>query len=169
MKSFYQQSLSRVLTNTPEAIALTTKTDRYSYAQLDTLCKAFANALSKADIKPGSRIGIYLPKQIETVVAMLGANLHGAVFVIINPALKADQVDYIVRHCQVQVLISHQQRIQSLHAETLDTIDAVVSTDSTAPYSWQQLIDGEVKISSERKADPAPDGLASIIYTSGST
>lgn len=173
MKSFYQQSLSQSLAKNPNATAVISKSARYSYADLDSRCKHFANALASAGFQPGDRVGIYLPKQIETLVSILGSNLFGAVFVIINPALKADQVDYIVRHCDIKLMVSHEHRIQALNAETLACLSCLVSTDGSSGIAWEQfsagIALGLVSNRSESSNPKPPAELASIIYTSGST
>lgn len=178
MDSFYQQSLSKSLAIKPDAVAVITKSARFTYAELDALCRSFAKGLANANLKGGDRIGIYLPKQIETVVAIMGSNLFGGVFVVINPALKAEQVDYIVKHCDIQCLISHRQRIDSLMPETKSGLKCLVSVDGGEGTAWEQFIASKNPINSalvknRYESTPtlqsAPTELASIIYTSGST
>jgi acyl-CoA synthetase (AMP-forming)/AMP-acid ligase II len=48
-----------------------------------------AGALLEAGVKRGDRVAVYLDKRVENVAAMFGAALAGAVFVPVNPLLKA--------------------------------------------------------------------------------
>ena len=173
MNSFYQLSLGASLGKNPNAIAVVSKTDRHSYSDLDARCQSFAKALAAAGTKPGDRIGIYLPKQIETLVSMLGANLFGAVFVIINPALKAEQVGYIVNHCNIKILISHEQRINALTQDIVGNLACLVNIDGMTGLPWERFIKGDEATSHSHKSENntlvPPADLACIIYTSGST
>ena len=68
--------------------------------------------MAALDIARGARVAVYLEKRIETVVASFGAPAHGAVFVPINPLLKAEQVGYILRDCDVRVLVTSAERLE---------------------------------------------------------
>src|SRR3712207_7843600 len=52
-------------------------------------------ALQDAGVRKGDRVGIFLEKTWEAIVAMLAASMAGAVYVNINPLFKAPQVRYI--------------------------------------------------------------------------
>mgnify|MGYP003694504057 CR=1 FL=1 len=62
------------------------------------------------------RVGIYLDKRIETVVACFGAAEAGCVFVPLNPLLKPEQVGYILRDCNVRLLVTSPERLASIVA-----------------------------------------------------
>lgn len=87
------QSASR----TPDATALVDRDHTLAYAQLAAQMRAFANGLIHCGLQRAERVGIYLPKQLENVVAMFGTAAAGCTFVPVNPVLKAPQVGYILR------------------------------------------------------------------------
>ena len=73
----------------PQAVAIRDQSVGISYGQLSSDIRRFASALSALGIGRGEWVAIYLDKRPETVVASFGAPAGGAVFVPINPLLKA--------------------------------------------------------------------------------
>src|SRR5690606_32316017 len=118
---------------------------------------------------------VYLPKQVETVVSMFGAARAGGVFVPVNAVLKAPQVGYILRDCDVRVLVTSGSRLQQLADELLQCpalrhIVLVDDAETAAPAGktlvpWQSLQTGS-DCALHRVIDT---DMLSIFYTSGST
>ena len=98
----------------PEAPALHHDAQVVHYARLAHDIRRFASALAALGIARGERVAIYLDKRPETVIASFGAPARGAVFVPINPLLKAEQVGYILRDCSVRVLVTSEERLRTL-------------------------------------------------------
>ena len=98
----------------PSATALRDGEVALSYGELGRDVRRFAGAMSALKVGRGERVAIYLEKRREAVVASFGAPAHGAVFVPINPLLKPEQVGYILRDCNVRVLVTSAERIRSL-------------------------------------------------------
>jgi acyl-CoA synthetase (AMP-forming)/AMP-acid ligase II len=94
----------------PDAVALIVDERPVRYRELAGEVARFANALASLGVQRQERVAIYLDKRLETVVASFGAPAHGAVFVPINPLLKAEQVAYILRDCGVRVLVTNRER-----------------------------------------------------------
>ncbi len=161
----------------PAAEALTHGGVSIDYQVLQRDVQGFAGALAALGVKRGERVGIYLEKRFETVIASFGAAAAGAVFVPLNPLLKAEQVGYILRDCQVRVLITSPERLPSL-ADTLmqcpdlrcvvltEGPEDVTSAPSAQPITrWRDLLAGPQK-PVHRVIDT---DMAAILYTSGST
>jgi acyl-CoA ligase (AMP-forming) (exosortase A-associated) len=158
-------------------IALRHKTAELSYGELASRIDAFAAAAIALDCQRGDRIGIFLPKQFENVIAMFGTTRAGCVFVPINPLLKPPQVQHILMDCNVRVLVTSPERfelLRSLLAHCPDLRHVVVIGD-TAPASpsaslsvvtWQTLLAGNAPLRPYRVIDA---DMAAILYTSGST
>jgi len=167
---------ARAAQRTPQAPALTYGKTTLSYAQLQEAVSAFASGLISLGLQRGERVAIYLEKRFEAVMASFGAPAAGGVFVPLNPLLKAEQVAYILRDCNVRVLVTSPERLELL-AETLahcHDLRHVVVLDSSEPppaagplhyCRWSELLDLPPK-PSHRVIDT---DLAGILYTSGST
>ena len=159
----------------PDARALRTEASSWSYAELHQNVQRFAAGLVSRGLARGDRVGIYLEKRFETVVASFGAAAAGCVFVPINPILKAEQVGYILRDCEVRLLVTTADRYGVLEPELArcPSITHVVLTEaaaSTTPAgasttSWRELLDSS-KPAGHRVIDV---DMAAILYTSGST
>jgi acyl-CoA synthetase (AMP-forming)/AMP-acid ligase II len=91
---------------TPSAAALTGERSTLDYQTLEAQLAACAAGFRRLRLQRGERVGIYLEKRIETVVASFAAPAAGGVFVPLNPLLKADQAGFILRDCDVRVLLT---------------------------------------------------------------
>lgn len=156
----------------PDAPALTYGAATLGYGELDGAVRGFASGMMSLGLARGERVAIYLEKRFETVVASFGAPAAGGVFVPLNPLLKPEQVGFILRDCDVRVLVTSPERLAQL-GEVLTqcpSLRHVVLTGGTgsAPvplHDWAALL-----------AAPAQAGhrvidtdMAAILYTSGST
>ena len=162
---------------TPDAPALLFRQDTLSYRMLEDRIHRAASGLRRLGVARDERVGVYLPKQFETVTAMFGAMAAGGVFVPINPILKPEQVGHILRDCATRVLVTSADRARLL-ADTLaqcPDLTHVVITDPDVPE-----LHGEhgfdMSTWTEMQGTPSPPDLrrigsdmASILYTSGST
>ena len=163
----------------PGATALGQGTQALSYQALSQQVTAFASGLLGLGLQRGERVAIYLDKRFETVVASFGAPAAGGVFVPINPLLKPEQVGYVLRDCDVRVLVTSPERAQLL-AATLGGCPAlrcVVQTEvtSVAPLpglaaSLESLAWGSLLQAPARAGHRVVDtDMVAILYTSGST
>lgn len=147
-----------------------------TYQQLDQAIDRLASAIVQLGLEPNSRIGVYLPKQVEAVISFFAASRAGLVFVPINPLLKPAQVSYILQDCNVQLLITSAQRgtiLQSIYSDCED-LDHLLLVDESTKFSepktltthyWSQLPEVTQQPSRRRISKD----LAAILYTSGST
>ena len=119
---------------TPQAMALTCGAASLSYAELQSDVTRFASGLMRLGLGRSERVAIYLEKRFETVIASFGATAAGAVFVPVNPLLKPEQVAFILRDCNVRVLVTSPERFTLLkHVLThCHDLRHVVLTDSAA-------------------------------------
>jgi acyl-CoA ligase (AMP-forming) (exosortase A-associated) len=164
---------------TPGAEALVYGAHRLDYTALAAAVDRAAGALLAAGIKRSERVAVYLEKRIENVAAMFGASLAGAVFVPVNPLLKAEQVGYILADCAVRVLVTSSERLAQLApvlkaCPQLSTVyvcgagAALPELPGIAVLPWD---DAQVApapgVPGSRRAIDAD--MAAILYTSGST
>jgi acyl-CoA ligase (AMP-forming) (exosortase A-associated) len=122
-------------------------------------------------------VAVNLEKRFETVVSSFGTSAAGAVHVPVNPVLKPEQVAYVLRDCNVRVLVTSAQRLAMLaevlpRCPDLKYVVLVPSGEAQAPgqglpatLHWQEFLSapacsGHRVISSD---------MAAILYTSGST
>jgi len=169
------QLIERSALRSPQAAALTAGSITLDYAALWQSTLAFGRSLARLGIARNERIAIYLDKRIETVVASFGAGVAGAVFVPINPLLKPAQVAYILRDCNVRLLVTSPERLSTLKEVLpgcpdlahliLTGKNADGGNPGIATHAWETLTAGDAA------TDHAATELdmAAILYTSGST
>ena len=163
---------------TPGAEALVYAGVRLDYAALAQTVAAAAGALLATGVQPRARVAVFLEKRIENVAAMFGAALAGAVFVPVNPQLKAEQVAHILADCNVRVLLTSPERLAQL-GEALAAcpdLKTVFVTGAAVPApaahcevrAWDaaQVAPADGVLAARRAIDA---DMAAILYTSGST
>ncbi len=166
-------------TRWPQAVAVGYGDQQLTYAELAAEVERFSAGLLGAGLQPRERVGIYLEKRFEFVVAAFGAARAGGVFVPVNPLLKAEQVEYILRDCNVRVLVTSPERLRGLReaiAACPDLRTVVVTgaqkqeNGSAKDLRVEFLAWPEVMQASPRPGHRHIDtDMAAILYTSGST
>ena len=157
-----------------EADALLYRDERLSYDELAQGIRRCAAALLGLGLGRSARVAVYMEKRPETVVAMFGAAAAGGVFVPVNPLLKPDQVAYILRDCNVQILVTTVERLNLL-APLLkgcpDLRTTLVLGEGQMPAApstvrWDDALGAAAEAAPHRVIDA---DMAAILYTSGST
>jgi acyl-CoA synthetase (AMP-forming)/AMP-acid ligase II len=97
----------------PRREALIYQGKRLDYDSLAGRVRDCAAGLSNLKLGRSERVAVYLEKRLETVIAVFGAAAAGGVFVPINPLLKADQVAYILKDCDVRILVTSAEPASS--------------------------------------------------------
>ena len=175
--SYLLQDLITVKANlSPGSTALTYGKTHLTYGELQDAVLSFANGLLNLGLSRGERVTIYLEKRFETVIASFGAPTAGGVFVPLNPLLKPDQIGYIMRDCNVRVLVTSPERLALLketlsachdlrHIVVLDSAESIPDFESQNICTWSKLLSAPPTIG-HRVIDT---DVVGILYTSGST
>ena len=157
------------------AVALRYRDQDLTYGHLAAAMDAAASGFLAGGLGRGERVGVYLEKRFETVIAMFGAAQAGGVFVPVNPLLKPRQVGHILRDCNVRILVTSGDRLAALADELADCSDlslAVVVDGAAArgqlgreATTWSELVSIKRVGVPHRVIDT---DMAAILYTSGS-
>src|SRR5690606_4596326 len=136
---------------TPEREALVYGEQSLNYGALYEAIERFASGLMHAGIARGERVAIFLEKRFETVIAAFGTAAAGAVFVPVNPLLKAEQVAYILRDCGVRLLVTSVERLSLLSEALVECPElrhlvlcgdgAPAELPGVSGHSWAALLD----------------------------
>lgn len=160
-----------------DKVALKYKSRTLTYEELLASSRDFAGALQSLGFNRNDRLAVFADKQPETVISMFGGNFAGGVFVPVNPLLRPNQVEHILKDCSVKILVTTGARLQSL-AGSLDdcpNLGTVIVTDSLPSGSddiradvlvWDELVG---KSASLVDVQVVASDMAAIMYTSGST
>jgi amino acid adenylation domain-containing protein len=146
---------------TPEAVAVIFEDAQLSYGELDRKSNQLARLLAQRGTGPGTRVGLFLDRTPQVLVALLAVSKVGAAYVPLDPAYPSDRVAYMLADSNATMVLS-----TSSEAERLPP-----SVDG----SWRLvLLDQEADTiallpSDSLGAGPSPDSIAYVLYTSGST
>jgi amino acid adenylation domain-containing protein len=145
------------------------------YADLDRLSDRVRDRLVHLGVRPGDRVGLCLPKSADAVAALFGIMKAGAAYVPVDPTAPATRSAYIFTNCAVRALIAESTHNLALKREFDQHGFAPAwivpeSTGSGAPLSQALVqLDATDPAPISTNATVAPDQLAYILYTSGST
>ena len=157
----------------PPKVAIVDGDAEYTYEDLERASNSLGAALQEeAGVKRGDRVGVYMEKSWEAIVAMLAASRIGAAYVNINPLFKPPQVAYVAQDCDIRVMIGDSDKLADLEPGTVP---------GTAFYRGEPPR-GEVAGALAGLAEVLSNGdgpvqerqvsevdLGTILYTSGST
>jgi acyl-CoA ligase (AMP-forming) (exosortase A-associated) len=161
----------------PENVGLIYRDREVTYRELAADIGRVAGGLASIGVRRQQRVAVYLPKTIETVESFFGASRAGAVFVPINPLLKAQQVQHILKDSGASVLVTSAERAKLLRDQLVECRDlkALVLTEGgveeLAPLPGIQVVPWSALVGSGAPPDhePIDADVAAILYTSGST
>lgn len=151
-----------------DAVAVVDGPTEYTYAELARQSISFGAALIDAGVGKGDRVGIYMEKSWESIVAMLAISQAGAAFVNLNPLLRPAQASYIIEDCGIHILIADTAKLAGMPQGTSERTfykgeAPSGSPDATAISAVLDRPDASIERTS------IETDLATILYTSGST
>jgi amino acid adenylation domain-containing protein len=152
---------------TPAATAVEdTDGRRLSYAELDDAARRLAFRLREMGVRRGDRVGLCLPKSLESVVCVLATLGAGAGYVPVDAEAPPERNRYIFRNCGTRVICTDEPRARALEGgegppAPLLTLPHVAGPGTPWLGAAPRL---------ERESDGfSEDDVAYILYTSGST
>jgi len=134
------------------------------YDQLDALAARYAHVLRSAGCEPGDRVAVQTDKHWQAIALYLGTLRAGCVYLPLNTGYQRAELAYFFGDAEPRVIVCRPEAeavIASLapHARVLTLGAAGGSLDERArdaPESFDTAVS-------------APDDLAAILYTSGTT
>lgn len=139
----------------PEAIAISTEHNRYTYQEIHQRSNQVANVLLQLGIQKQERVAIFLERSVESIIVMLGILKAGGTYVPIDVKYPSERIQYILQDSQARVLITK-----------------VELEKEVTYYQGNMIIIGDVFKSAFVQDIPNQNSVedaAYMIYTSGST
>ena len=149
--------LDRVLARVPEREALVGRSGRFSYAELDRAANRAAHELAELGVGQGDRVAACLPNDVDLVIAFLGVQRLGAIWVGINRPLAAPEKAHVLRDCGAKLYLAAPDLSGQVDgaARVVTVTPGSVGRGEDAPLRPRVAID--------------PHDPAAIAYTSGTT
>ena len=88
-----------------EAVVDATSGERLTYRQLDRRANQVANALVDVGVSAGDRVAVVLPNGIRFLECFFGSAKVGAIVVLLNWRLVADELEYLLVDSGATLLI----------------------------------------------------------------
>jgi long-chain acyl-CoA synthetase len=158
----------------PDAPAVVGGGRDLSFADLDAASDGVAGALAQAGIARGERVGLYCPNGAAFVVAYLGVLKAGACVVPINLLLNPLEIGFILRDAGARALFYHRSLAEPA-GQAMDQAPGVAVRVGIGPGSEAaggldlDAMAASGLVPPELGGQPSGDGLAAILYTSGTT
>jgi long-chain acyl-CoA synthetase len=158
--------------------------------ELDELSGAFAAALAEAGFSAGERVALFLQNVPQFIIAMLGTWKAGGIAVAVNPMNKDRELDLILRDSGAAVLVCLEDLYSGVARQVIGGTDVrlVITTSALDHQSGgdERILGGIKRLSCDGTQDlteltrrfrgqqppalaPAPDDVAFLTYTSGTT
>ena len=141
----------------------------FTYADMHDLSGRMATALAERGVAAGDRVAVQVDKSPEALMLYLGCLRLGAVFLPLNTAYTAAELEYFLGDANPEVVVARPQDHEAITAIAKRVLVPHVETLGTGG-------DGTL-MAAVREADPlgferfagSPDALAALLYTSGTT
>jgi malonyl-CoA/methylmalonyl-CoA synthetase len=121
-----------------------------SYAALDERTGSLAGRLAELGVAPGDRVAVQAGKSVAGLLLYLATLRAGAVHLPLNPAYTAPEVRYFIEDSEPALFVGDPERGADL------TLEALVEGAAGPSGGFEDV-------------PRAPDDLAAILYTSGTT
>jgi amino acid adenylation domain-containing protein len=145
----------------PDALAVCDKSPagvQLSYRELNERANQLAHFLRRSGVGAEQRVGVYVRRSVDLLIALLGTLKAGAAYVPMDPTYPAARLEQIEDDAQIAMLLTHQE----LLAELPNPPVAILCLDQNGD-----------RLARESKVNPVAavnlDNPAYVTYTSGST
>ena len=134
------------------------------YGELAALSARIAHALADAGCRPGDRVAVQAEKHWTVLPLYLAALRAGLVYLPLNTGYQRAELDYFFGDAEPRVVVCGSERLGVVAATARD------ATVLTLDANGGELLDrAEGKSELFDTVARAPDDLAAILYTSGTT
>jgi long-chain acyl-CoA synthetase len=149
----------------PDAPALRYFDGTITFGELDDRAERFASLLAQAGIGKGDRIALSLQNDPEFAIALLGGWKRGAIVVPLNPMFRRKEIDYHLRDSGSRLWIALDELATDEHRESAAGVgvERIITRAELPDLLASHTPDPAVR------AAPAPDDIAHLVYTSGTT
>lgn len=156
------------------------------FSDLDAASNALANCLISLGVLPGDRVGLYLDKSIDAVIAIYGILKSGACYVPLDTLGPVDRNALIIKDCGLEIIVTAAGKLfkikqiagktsgQQLPLRDLLIVDREASLagddyQHIRTICRDQIFDSGNNLQPSAGRKITPENPAYILYTSGST
>ncbi len=122
--------LVRAAYTQPDRDALVLPGERASYSDLLARAQRVARGLIRLGVPEGAHVGLLLPNSLDYVAGLFGIALAGCVAVPLNARHRATEVGYIIRHAELQVILTSRHEVDPI--DFMDLLGKSLSSGESA-------------------------------------
>ena len=159
-----KQILEITAREVPQKPAVILGSEKVTYRELDEISNRIANALTGSGFKEGEHAAILMSQCPEWVSHYFGVIKAGGITVLLSSALKAPELDSLLRDSDTSILIT-ERRFSKMLASVLPTLPRLRQVIEVDNSSYRAAIVGSSALSPDVAINP--EDVATIIYTSG--
>ena len=159
-----QQTLESTASEVPQGEALVFGAQRITYGDLDEASNKIANTLIELGMKKGAHVALLMSHSPEWVINYFGVVKGGGIAVLLNPALKAPELDSLLQDSDSEILITEKEFSRML-SSVLSHIPLLRHVIEVNGDSYTKMVANSSSLSPT--IDIKDEDEATIIYTSG--
>jgi len=170
-----------------EALVYADRNLRLSFAELEAEARLIARGLMACGVERSERVALWATNVPEWIVLQFALAKIGAILVTVNTALRAHEIDYLLRQSEAATLITIRgfrdvdylgvlREIGAVGASRLPELKRVIfigadCPEGLMPYEELRARAGEITASQleGREREVGPDDVINMQYTSGTT
>src|SRR5258708_4792010 len=162
--------IERAARDYPDRLFLATPAGRrYNYAALRDESGRIASALRGLGVQVGDRVVVRVEKSAEAVLLYIACLRLGAAFVPVNIACSPGEVEYFLSDSKPRVAVVDPADLVLLEPSARSTgVEHLVTLGTDGGGTLMELV-RRSDVISQSEPNVAPDSLAAIVYTSGTT
>jgi carnitine-CoA ligase len=161
----------------PDRLALEVGSRRWTYAQLERASERLARVLAKGGAVRGDRIALIAANSDLSVVVFLAAARLGAIFIPLNPAATAADLEYLLSHSRPTLVVAQPadlDRVRKVAGALARPAPVVALAEWGLEAESPAAVIGALETllgGADVEQSPAcrPDDAVVVIYTSGTT
>lgn len=149
---------ARQVGQTPDAVAVECDGEPWTYAELDRHAAAIAAQLSLRGVCPGDLVAVAMERSCAMVAGLLAVMRIGAAYLPLDPTLPEQRLRFLLDDAQPAVILADERTNESFPRVAPPRL--ICRSQENGPA-------GITAPNTDRPG--APDDLAYVLYTSGST
>lgn len=115
MAFLLHQLLSETAAKYPDNKAVIFKKESITYSELETVSDRLSNFLVGSGVRRLDRVGIYIPRSINSIIGILAILKSGATYVPLDPFCPENRINYIVDKCGIAFLLSSTEMLAQIN------------------------------------------------------
>ena len=169
-----------------EALVYTDRNLRFTFSELEAEAKIIARGLMACGVARGERVAVWATNVPEWIVLQFALAKIGAILVTVNTALRAHEIDYLLRQSEAATLFTIQGFRDVDYLKTLNEIGFFEHRlpdlkrifflgencpDGVTPYNELRVKSDEISDAqlAARESEVGLDDVINMQYTSGTT